>query len=253
MNASDRRQYEMLLRLRDFSNTHRDLFASSTVAQEAFASLGAAIDELTATDLLKVSASVSARADRKATTRKILIELLVKVSTLARVLRAQGQQIPAFAMPASKSDQSLMTVGRQFSRDAAPFDAEFSSHGVGPTLIAETTAAFEAATRDRDVKRANHTAAQLRIHDLLAAAMLDVRRLDLIVEKELADDEHAPLRSVWTQARRVESTRGRRGGDSDGNEELSPPPAPAPNTPAPETVVAPESATVIEVPSRRAA
>ena len=254
MNASDRRQYEMLLRLRDFSNTNSDLFASSTVAQEAFRSLGAAIDELTATDLLKVSASVSARADRKAMARKTLIEVLVKVSTLARVLRAQGQQIPAFAMPASKSDQTLLTVGRQFSRDAAPFDAEFSSHGVGPKVIAETTSAFEAATRDRGMKRADHTAAQSRIRDLLAAAMLDVRRLDLIVDNELAGDGNAPLRAVWKQVRRVESVRGRRGGDTDGAEAPSPPPPLAADAPTPaETVDAPESATVIEMPVKTAA
>ena len=253
MNATDRRQYEMLLRLRDFSNTHRDLFASSTVAQEAFASLGTAIDELTATDLLKVSASVSARADRKAIARKILIDVLVKVSTLARVLRAQGQQIPVFAMPASKSDQSLLTVGRQFSRDAAPFDAEFSSHGVGPTVIAETTTAFETATRDRGMKRADHTAAQSRISDLLAAAMLDVRRLDLIVDNELAGDQNAPLRAVWKQVRRVESVRGRRGGETDDTEALSPTPAPAADEPAPpDTVDAPQTAMVIAMPERRA-
>ena len=79
MNATERRQYEMLLRLRDFSNTHSDLFASSPVAQEAFAAVNTAIDELTATDLLKLSASVQARADRKAIARRALTELLMKV------------------------------------------------------------------------------------------------------------------------------------------------------------------------------
>ena len=96
MNATERRQYEMLLRLRDFSNTHHDLFGQSTVAQEAFASVNTAIDELTATDLIKLSASVSARADRKAMARRALTELMMKVGQLARVLQARGQETTLF-------------------------------------------------------------------------------------------------------------------------------------------------------------
>jgi hypothetical protein len=237
----------MLLRLRDFSNTNRDLFASSTAAQAAFASLSTAIDELTATDLRKVSASVSARADQKGVSRKTLIDVLTKASALARVMKAQGQPIPVFAMPASKSDQSLLTSGRQFARDAAAFDAEFSDHGVGPATIAEATASFEAAARDRGVNRADHTAAQSRIRDLLVAAMLDVRRLDLIVDKHLAGDENGPLRNVWKQMRRIESARGRRAVETEGDEAVSPPPeAPAEAAASPEVAETPASATVID-------
>jgi len=199
----------MLLRLRDFSNTHRDLFASSPVAQEAFAAVNTAIDELTTTDLLKLSASVSARADRKAIARRALTELLMKVSELSRVLRAQGKDVPAFALPASRSDQGLLTAARQFARDAASFEEAFSGYGIGSKVIADATAAFETATRDRGMNRADHTAARTRIHDLLAAAILNVRRLDLIVDSQLADNN--AIRAVWKQARRVESARGPRG------------------------------------------
>ena len=258
MNATERRQYEMLLRLRDFSSTHRDLFAGSAVAQEAFASVSAAIDELTATDLLKLSASVSARADRKAMTRKTLIDLLAKACALARVMKARGTALPAaFAMPASKSDQVLLTVGRQFARDAAPLEAEFTSHGVPPKLIADATAAFEAATRDRGMKRADHVAAATRIRELLAAAMLDVRRLDLIVDGQLA--ANTPVLAVWKQARRVESTRSSRSTSASADDATAPAPEPSP-APA-EPVVAPEPVTddtpahspVIDIPSREVA
>ena len=252
MIATDRRQYEMLLRLRDFSSTHHDLFTESAVAQEAFASLNAAIDALTATDLLKVSATVSARADRKAAARKSLIEILVKVSSLGRVLRASGQELPAFAMPASKSDQSLLTTGRQFARDAAPFDAKFSSRGIGPKAIADATDAFDAATRDRGMKRADHTAAQTRIRDLLAAAMLNVRNLDLIVDNELADNN--AVRAVWKQARRVESTRTSRGAAAADGDSPAVNPASASDTPATaDAGGGPKLGTVIEMPSREAA
>lgn len=265
MNAHDRRQYEMLLRLRDFNTTHKDLFAASPVAQEAFASVSAAIDELTATDQLKRSASVSARAGRKQLARKVLGELLVKVSQLARVLRARSQLVPPFLLPEARSDHDLLGTARQFARDAAPFDAEFSGHGVGPGVIAAVADTLEAAVRDRGMKRADHTAAQTRIRDLLAAAFLDVRRLDLIVDNELADDNN-PIRAVWKQARRVERARGPRGGATAEVTASSPTPEPEPTsepftpavaatepvTPA-ETVNPPKAATVIPMPSREAA
>src|SRR2546422_1046496 len=66
MYATQTRQYEMLLRVRDFGNTHRESFAGSIVAQQAFAAVGRAIDDLTAADMRKLSASMSARAGRKA-------------------------------------------------------------------------------------------------------------------------------------------------------------------------------------------
>jgi hypothetical protein len=239
MNAYDRRQYEMLLRVRDFGTTNRNVFSTSTVAQEAFASINAAIDDLTTTDLLKASASVSARADRKTMARKALIELLVKTSQLARVLRASGQTLPAFEMPASKSDQALLTAARQFVRDAAPLEEAFISHGVRPKVIADVAAAFENATRDRGMSRADHTAALTRIHDRLAGVMLEVHRLDLIVDGELVADNG--LRAVWKQARRIEDPRARRRGTA-GRE------APAASAPADP----PAAAEVIDTPPQAA-
>jgi hypothetical protein len=270
MNAHERRQYETLLRLRDFGQNNRDLFASP-IAQEAFASVSAAIDELTATDLLKRSASMSARADRKLKARRALGELLVKVGQFVRVLRARGQNAPPFLLPAMRTDQDLLSAARQFVRDAAPFDAEFSAHGVGPTVIAAAAGALEAAVRDRGLKQADRTAAATRIRDLLAAAFLDVRRLDLIVDNELANDNN-PLRQVWKLARRVQRARAARGSSTGGVTESSPAAAPTPtptddssassegreaehgeDVPASEAVDVPKVATVIRMPSREAA
>jgi len=262
MNKQQTRQYEMLLRLRDFGNSHGDLFAESTSATEAFASVNAAINELTTTDLVKLSASVSARADRQTIARKSLTELLLRASQLARVLRARGVDVGAFELPESKSDQTLLTAARQFAQDAARFEAEFVGHGVAPTVIAESTAAFDKALRDRGMNRSGHKAAGTRIRDLIRTAMLDVRRLDLIVESVLANN-HA-LRTSWKDARRVLRARGSYSSAAAG---AAPSPAPEPaadlpvpsdqpaaSVPAPsQTEDAPKPATVIEMPSREMA
>jgi len=256
MKAIERRQYEMLLRLRNFGNTHRDLFQAAPVALEAFDSINAAINELTVTDLLKESASASARADRKVIAKKALMEMLTNVCQLVRVLRGRGQDVPGFALPVSRSDQALLTAGRQFAQEAAAFEKEFSGHGVGPAAIAESTATFEKAANDRGMKRADHIAAKTRIHELLGSAILDVRALDLIVNKELSGN--SPLQAVWKHARRVEDPRvSRSAAESiDTAHAPAPEPAPEPIAEVPEqstTDEAPKGATVIEMPSRTAA
>ncbi len=271
MTAKERRQYEMLLRLRDFRSSHQDLFTRSPLAQEAFESVNAAINELTATDLVKMSASASARADRKQKARQVLIEVLTKVSLLTRVLRARNQNIPALALPVSRSDQSLLTAARQFARDGAAFEAELAGHGLAPKLITDSAIALEMATSDRGMKQADHTAARARIRELLAAAFLDVRRLDLIIDSELAGNN--PVREVWRQIRQVLATRGARGSGATDTTALPSPPTPAPSPepssppvdtvePEPEAEVveqlspaaeAPALATVIEMPLRRVA
>jgi hypothetical protein len=252
MDAKQRRRYEMLLRLRDFGMTHRELFATSPLAQEAFESLNSAVDELTATDLVKLSASASARANRQAVARKTLTELLLKVTQLARVLRARGKDLPRFDLPESRSDQMLLTAARQFAQDAAAFDADFAGHGLGPKAIADATFAFDTALRDRGMKRADHTAARTRIQDLLSAVVLDVRRLDLIVESQLANN--TPLLAVWREARRVLSARTGRSTGAGTSETPSPEPAVPvePSIPA-SAGDQPAPATVIEMPQRRAA
>ena len=170
MHAVRRRQYEMLMRIRDFGDAHRQLFAGSTTA----------------------------RANRKAAARKALIAVLVKVSKLARVLAARGYPIPPFRRPASKSDHVLLTLTRQFARDAAAC-AEFDRHGIGATCITEAADAFAAATSDRSMKRADTIAARARIRQLLTSAASDARRLDFIVHFMVTDDG---LRAVWMRARR---------------------------------------------------
>ena len=234
MHIKQRRQYEMLLRVRDFGKTHGHAFAAFGMAPEVFGSINTAVDELAATALAKVTAAASARADRKRRARQDLAELLVKASQLARVLRARGDTVPAFMLPASRSDLEVLTVARQFARDAAAFEEEFSGHGMSSTVIAAAVDAFARAMSDRGAGRADHSAALARIKELLAGALLDVRRLDLIVANELAKEN--VVTAVWKQARRVGAVPGARAG---GPSEAAPSAAPAD---------APELARVIPMP-----
>lgn len=205
MKDKERRQYEMLQRIRDFGHAHGEVFTGWPAAREAFESVSAAVRELAAADLLKLSARAEGRADRKASARKALITPLVRVSQLARVLRARGRTLPAFAIPRSSSDQGWLTLARQFQRDAATLEAELIRHGLDPAAIEGAAGAFAASVRDRAMKQADHTEARTRIHDLITSALLEARRLDLIVGNESAGDN--VIRAVWEHARRVERPR----------------------------------------------
>lgn len=232
MRIKQRRQYEMVLRVRDFGRTHGHVFRKTSMAPAAFRSIDTAVDELASAAVAKVSAALSSRADAKRRARENLDRLLVSASQLARVLRAQGQTVPPFMLPASKCDLEALTVARHFARDAAALETHFSGHGMSSTMIAAATDAFARAISARGTGRADHTAALVRIRELLAGALLDVRRLDLIVANELAHD--AVVTAVWKQTRRVGAVRAARSGGTPEGEQAADPAEAAERTEAPE-------------------
>lgn len=207
MNARETRQYEMLLRVRDFGTANRHLFDEPGVALDAFAAVAAAVSELAAANLRTMAASASARAQRKAEARAAINEVLLKVNHTAKVLRARGMTLPAFALPSVRRDQTLLATARHFARDADALAAEFTAHQLPPKLIADTANAFEEALRDRGMSRADLTAARARTRELLARAFHAVRTLDVIIDNQLADD--GVIQAVWKQARRIEDRRSR--------------------------------------------
>jgi hypothetical protein len=223
MNAYETRQYEMFQRVREFGNTHRDLFPDPGIALDTFTALAGVIAELAATDIAKRSASATARGDRKAAARAALGALLLKVSQTARVIREHGFEMPPFELPGANTAQAMLTTARQFARDAVPYDAEFVRHGVVTSTLTAAANTLEAAMRDRGNGRAGQLLAATRIRELTASAFKHLRTLDVLVKNELAGDRS--LQSVWKRARRVEDTRRTR---------TAPP--------APETPVAPADA-----------
>ncbi|HTM02183.1 MAG TPA: hypothetical protein VL173_01660 [Vicinamibacterales bacterium] len=208
MTGTQRKQYEMLLRVREFGTTYQNALSTSAVAQQLLAAVGTTIDKLTTTDMQKVSASAEADGKRKAQARRALLAVLKTAQRLARVLRAEGHDVPPCKV-ASMSDQALLTSGRQLAVDAASFAAEFGGHGMTPERITTATTAFEQAVTARTASRAAHVAARARTRSLLTPGLRQVRRLDVIVATELAADPVA--QAVWAQARRLQAVRGSHG------------------------------------------
>lgn len=97
MHDRQRRQFEMLVRVRQFGDANARLFAALPVARQTFAEVRAATESLLATNMKKMSASTAARADRRTDARDALIATLRRVLRLVKNLRAEGRDIRGFA------------------------------------------------------------------------------------------------------------------------------------------------------------
>ena len=74
MNSFDRRRYEMLVRVREFGNTHGDFFPATSVAGTAFAEVASAIEGMKTFAADHTSGRGTARegTSNKATAREAL-------------------------------------------------------------------------------------------------------------------------------------------------------------------------------------
>jgi hypothetical protein len=227
MNTIERRQYEMLGRVRNFGTTNGHLFPASSLAGENFAAVDTAIKQLDAQELAHQAASVSSRAERKSEVRQALAARVQAVAQTARVVRGGDPALlQQFEVPVSATDQALLATGRKFARDAEAFSPQFIAHGMPTTFVADLNALvneFEAALRDRGLGREARRTARLSTKATLASGIAAVRTLHAIVINHLGGDE--VTRTVWMRERRIIYPK--RG------EAASPPQAaPAPATPA---------------------
>jgi hypothetical protein len=212
MNDIDRRQYEMLVRVRDFGASHAHLFPASSLAQQAFADVTTGLREIEAHDVAEASASVSARATRKLEARRALVERLMLIARTAQVLPGTGPDFKAhFRVPDTTNAAVLLTTARQFTKDATPCAQQFIAHGMPSTFLDDLGALIEqleSALRDRGVSRDQQMAARARIRKALASALSATRTLDVLVANHLASD--SAVREVWKRNRRRDQARARK-------------------------------------------
>ena len=147
----------------------------------------------------------------------------------ARVMGEARPELQAqFQLPAKPSDALLLTVARQFGKNAAPLEAEFVGHGISPADLQAAIDAFEEALRDRGMGQDERVAARASITTALSDARAAVRKLDVIVANHPAIS--AAVREVWKRDRRIDPGRSRK----------APQPADAVETPAPVVNAPPE-------------
>lgn len=208
MRTVHARQYEMLLRVCRFVESHRDRLPDSAAARQAVATVTAAV---TALRKHGVSGLSGAENRTKARAREALVARLETTArtagaieetrTLARVLRGVRRQ----------TDHMLLMVGRVAVEKAPVFKRAFIEHGMSDTFVADLQAlveAFERSTRRRDAGRSAQAGARVGMAAALSSGCAAVHTLDAMVTNRFEDDPMTM--AVWERDRRVEYPRRRR-------------------------------------------
>src|SRR4051794_36910378 len=189
MKFQDRRRYDMLIRLRTFAATHGQLFPTTSTAPEAFAAIGEAITQLTALDVAERAASEAARAERKDTARRALVDTLTRAGFTARVLAMTHEDLTArVVLPLPSDNVLLLTLARQFAAAAAPCAEQFAAHGIPITEVETRLTALEEALQERGMRLDDRVKARAAIEAVFRRAMHAVKTLDVTVANCLGGD-----------------------------------------------------------------
>src|ERR1700745_931625 len=103
MTSKETRRYEMLVRVRDFGEAHRDLFPTSTRGGEAFAAVAEAVRQLTDHAVAKLSPAQEGKAAKTAA-HTTLLEQLTAIKETARVVAKVPGFNKVFRLPTWKGD-----------------------------------------------------------------------------------------------------------------------------------------------------
>ena len=230
MKSRETRQYAMLVRVRDFGDGHQALFTASTIGGQAFATVAAAVAQLSVHAKSKMVTPREGRASKKSAR----LALIQRIETIGRTAAVIAEQAPGFDDPFRlpelwrESDEMVLTVGRAFVRDAEGVKDQFIAHAMPDTFAAhlqELVDRFEEAVRGQEGVRTAQTAAQSGIGAAIESGLNAVRLLDVLVANQLQDD--AVALAVWRQERRIgrsRKSRSRRGTAQPVEAPTAPPP-----------------------------
>ena len=204
MAANETRRYEMLVRVRDFGDTHGDLFPTSSLARDQFTAVAAAVKVLSEYSVRKMSAKQEGKRT-KGLAREALND---RLESMVRTARAIARDTPGFEdrfhIPSPRTDQALLTAGRLFARDAEMIRDPFLAHAMPQTFVAdllEVVDTFERAIHDRDAGKGGQTAARASMDAALASGTAAVQKLDAMVTNHLRDDPATD--ALWRSIRRI--------------------------------------------------
>lgn len=225
MKDTERRRYEMFLRVREFIQSRAAQFPPTTLAGELFTRLNAVIDEMDAHTRAQ-SSSQSATLESSTSKAAARDELRRDLEAISRTARAMALTTPGledkFRYPRSISDQELLATARAFAADAVPLQAEFLRRGLPDDFLADLNndiEEFEGVINLKIQKREAQVAATAAIDSTLDSGLNVVRELDAIMRNQLANDS-ASL-AAWMSASHTERSP-RRAPDA------PPPPTPTP-------------------------
>jgi hypothetical protein len=208
VNDAELRRYEMLIRVRDFGQTHSAAFPTGSLGAELFSEVDTVIGELSGHATAQVSSASSAKqgTSSRGLARATLRESMEAISLTARAIALDMPTIAAkFRMPHNASDQTMLATAKAFAADAAALSAEFIRHEMPATFLADLNADiadFERAISDQNQSREGHVSSTVSVGSSLDKGMRAVRKLNAVVQNRFRSDKSTL--AAWLSASHVE-------------------------------------------------
>ncbi|MEA2174395.1 MAG: hypothetical protein QOD00_1987 [Blastocatellia bacterium] len=207
MQDSDRRIYEMFVRVRDLGADRVDVFPDGSTFRAQFDALKALVTELQGHIGEQDSGKRVAKqgSSSKAAAREKLRESLAAINRTARTMDMDTPGLAeAFQMPA-RNDTALAGAARAFHTNATPLKARFLQNEMPADFLEQLQAnltAFEATVNSQNLGTEQHVAATAHIDDLLARGQKIVKQLDTLIRNKFPDDR--ALLTLWNSSSHVE-------------------------------------------------
>jgi hypothetical protein len=195
----------MLQRVREFGNSHRQLFPESSVGGQTLNVVARAVAEVEANLIAKTQVREDGKAAKLAARSAVYQRLLDIARTARGMARTNPELANTFRVPNVRSDSSLLATARAFVVEAEKVKDTLVSLNLPPTSIDElgTAAdAFEQAARGRLAGRSGLTAARAGVAAAIEDGLNAVRLLDVVITNALKGDPK--LAAAWKRDKKVE-------------------------------------------------
>jgi hypothetical protein len=225
MNNLEIRQYDMLVRVRDFGASQTAAFPAASFGGQLFSTVNSAIAGLTSHAATQISGAARQSTASKAVARAHLLD---DIEAISRTAKAMALDTPGlgdkFRLPRSTSDTALLTLAQAYLTDAQSLKVEFLKYAMAEDFLEDLQAdisAFEAAATIKNTTKVSRVSATASIDETLAKGLKAVRQLQAVVKNKFRDDPSKL--AAWASASHVERSSG------NAKNELPPnPPNPAP-------------------------
>ena len=209
MKDTERRRYEMLVRVRDFGDAHAASFPAASRGGELLTTLGQIVEDLgahAAQQSASATAATALAASRSAA-RETLWDELEAISRTAGAFDPERPDLTErFQLPRrNRNDQVLLATARAFLAEARPLKAEFVRYELPANFIERLEAhlaAFDESVTEQNLRAQSRVAATSSIGETIERGVALVRQLDAIVKNKFRDDP-AEL-AAWESASRTE-------------------------------------------------
>jgi hypothetical protein len=213
MKRYESKQFEMLLRAREWGLKHGSMFKPESMGRQTVSDIVSFVD-----DLKRISAQQSRGINderrwtkNRAKARQHLWDFLRAMHRTARAIDQNSGGFRSFPLPRGERDHALLISGHAFLQAAAPLASHFIAYEMGEDFLARLQTAIEnlrRAIREQQAAKTAHMSATVGIPIRMKKALLAVKRMDTIIRNRVPN---VAVVQAWKRASRIERP-GRAGG-----------------------------------------